>query len=384
MRLIDRSPRAALRLTAALAPALAALLAALPHRADACGASLPGLVATDPAAGATYPANAALRFDGFDLSLTGVTATIDGEPATLVPAEPSGAPGLFATLEPQPQPGQTVTIAGAFCEFEECEAEEFSFTAGPPDLDAPVAKDVFFTAFDHGGFVSSGADCMGDADLALYLHADLSPQADGQAPVRYRVTFDPDAGAPEPPGFVRNGLFDVAGPSARSTSLTADKLGAVAAADVCLLVEFIDFAGNAGEPIEVCKPCFLRVSDELPETDTPEEPTWSDADIVPGSACAGPDETGTGTDSDTDDTGAATDSSATGEATDSSATGEQPTTGEPTTTGEPPATGGESTAGETANEQPDGDKGCGCRGDGGAGGSLALLAGLLALVRRRR
>src|SRR4051812_42966208 len=62
---------------------LAALAA--PGRADACGPPAPGLTSSTPADGDTYPGNAAVFFNGFDIALAGVTVTIDGQPASFGP-----------------------------------------------------------------------------------------------------------------------------------------------------------------------------------------------------------------------------------------------------------------------------------------------------------
>lgn len=360
------SPRAPVCLSTALG-SLLAVAALMPGRADACGAPYPELSSSIPASGDTHPANAALVFQGFSLALTGVSVTVDGVPAQLVETSLPAFSGLVANIEPRPEPGQAVVISGNFCEGDTCE-HEISFTAGPNDDEAPVAKELLFAAYDHADFVSGGGDCMSDSDLTLYVHADVSPQADGQAAVRYRVTSAPGMG-----DFESGGLLDPDGPSVRSISLVESQLGGVAPTDLCVSVELVDLAGNAGEPIEVCKPCFFRTDDSTLEVKTPDEPAWTEADVVPGSACAGPDDS-SGSDS-------------SGDGSDSNTTGD-PDTGdvEPPTTGEPTGAGDESSAGEsgdTADEQ-DGDKGCGCRGDNSGGQSAGLMLGVLALLARRR
>lgn len=67
-------------------------VAALP--ASACPPALPGLTGSVPKSGETYPANAAVFLFGAQVSLDDVAVTVDGEPASLVPAEKVASLGL--------------------------------------------------------------------------------------------------------------------------------------------------------------------------------------------------------------------------------------------------------------------------------------------------
>jgi MYXO-CTERM domain-containing protein len=350
--------------TLPLLTVLAFAVTAIPRLADACSAPESGLTASIPAGGATYPANAALVFEGHGISLAAVTVTIDGAPAALVEADLPGL-GLVAQIEPEPAAGQAVVVSGNFCAFEECEPHTLSFTAGPADTSAPNATDVTFAAFDHAAFVSSGGDCMSDSDLTFYVHTDVSPQAAGQAPIRYRMSF-----APALADLEVGGLFAAQGPSTRAISVTDDLLADAAITDLCLQLDVIDLAGNAATPIEVCKPCFFRHSDANQASETPAEPVWTDADLVPGSVCAG----AVGTDSDT------------GGSESSGTSDDPPTTGTPTGTGEAGETTVDSEVdSDTSGGEQDGSKdGCACRSDAAPAGPLALLAGLLLIGSRRR
>lgn len=365
-----RSPRTPLRLLAPLV-VLAAVVAS-PGSADACGMPAPGLAESSPVEGENYPANAALRFDGFDISLAKVTVDVDGTPATLIDVSIPEFPGLLAMVDPQPQPGQAVTVTGEFCESQECGPKTLSFIAGEPDVNTPVVSELFFTAFDHGAFTGGSGDCSDNSDLNIYVHADLPPQGPGQAPVRYYISFDPDDGEPGGPGFAAAGLLESGEGLDRAVSMTLAQLGDVAATDLCVKVTISDLAGNGGEFgqfVELCKPCFFRSSEDQPQNSSPPEPTWSGADYVPGSICAGP------IDAETEGGGTA------GEPTTGEPTAGEPTTGEPTT-GEPTTGEPTGTDGDTSDQQDD-DKGCGCRSRGSSGGPLALL-GLLGLLGRRR
>ncbi|MCY1070215.1 SBBP repeat-containing protein [Nannocystis sp. RBIL2] len=112
-----------------------------------------------------------------------------------------------------------------------------------------------------------------------------------------------------------------------------------------------------------------------------------DEGVCDAGVCIPEDTTGNDT-TGNDTTGDATtdDSSDTGEATGEPTSGELPTTGQPGTTDDPiddtsSGSGGDAT-GATTGQPQEGEGGCGCRSDGGAGGLLA--APLMLLLRRRR
>ncbi|MDC0720265.1 MYXO-CTERM sorting domain-containing protein [Nannocystis bainbridge] len=344
-----------------------ALLFALPRLADACGATLPELHESVPADGDTYPANAALLFWGDGITLDKVTVTVDGEPAALVDAPlAAGLAPLAAKVEPEPQPGQTVVVAGEFCgEGENCPAS-ISFIAGARDVTAP-SPDVeksFFAVFEHAQYtMTSGCDQF-EIEQTLYVHLEQPAPTAGEALPLFVMEWDPGG------EFEGHGLHRTArGPSSTTVvpiTLAVDRLGgADVRTDVCLEVVAIDAAGNAAAPFELCPPCFVR-TDEAPQPDgsgPPDEPVWSDADAVPGSACAAAVET-------------------TGE---ESETGEAPTTGEAPMTGEAGSETGGSDATDSATGGEDGpEKGCACASDGTGGAGWLALFGLLGLRRRRR
>jgi MYXO-CTERM domain-containing protein len=344
------------------------------------------VTSTLPADGATYPANAALLIDGFDLSIDALDAikvTVDGVAAKLVPADlgPNFAT-IAAMIEPQPAPGAAVVVSGNFCLDAGCDDTKLSFTAGAPDLTAPEPKPAaaFFGLYDHGDFMSSGGDCQSDSDMTFYLHVEQVVPADGEAPQRISAQYLPDG---------QGGFSDSVRTSDESArvimSVVASQLaGADPIADVCFTVRHVDAAGNAAEPYEVCGACFQRKDEVVPPLSSPEEPAWSDVDAVPGSACA-PVEGTTGdttdatTDATTGDTTGATTGGTTSEPTPGD-TGPEPTgTGEPQTTGEPETTGP-----DTGGDQEDDGKGCACDSDGGGSGPAALAALALLAARRRR
>jgi len=366
------------RARGALLAAACAAVAYAPRVADACGAPEPGLSTTTPADGATYPANAALLFWGYDISLDAVTVTVDGQPAKLVPAGfASGFATIAALVEPAPLEGQTVVVAGSFCEPGFCDQmQELTYTAGPPDLEAPepVAAASFFAIYDHADFQSSGGDCLSDSQLTVYVHVMQDTPGPGAAPGGVRASWDGGGG---PGGF---GGFRITsgGMSRLAIPIVEAQLGGKdPRSEVCVTVAAIDAAGNAAEPFTLCPACFYRADDGENDGGIVPEPLWTEADAVPGSACAGAEETtGGASDSGPDPTDGP------GSASASDSSGEAPTTGGPQTTGEPQTDG----ASDTSDQDDGGDKGCACDGAGGGRdlGALVVVALGLGLGRRRR
>jgi MYXO-CTERM domain-containing protein len=334
------------------------LTATASREAEACGAPQPALYSTTPAEGATYPGNAALLFSGVDLTLDAVTVTVDGQPAQLTEAPfAAGWANIAVLVEPAPQAGQTVVVSGSFCDPAFCEPTMLTYTAGAPDLTAPVpvVDAAFFAVFDHADFVSSGGDCQSDTDLTLYVHVTQDEPAAGQALGVVRAAWSGGGG-----GF---GDFTFASGSSATMSipLVVEQLGGKdPASEVCVTVTATDTAGNAAAPFEVCPACYFRKDDGPVDGAYVPEPEWTDADAVPGSACAGAEAT-------TGDTGP--------EPT-TGATGEVQTTGDVQTTG----------VGETSDPDDGGDKGCACDHTGGPRdiGGLVVMALGLGLARRRR
>lgn len=127
-----------------------ALVLAVPRSAEACGVNLPELYEAVPADGQSYPRNAALLFSGTEIKLDAVTVTVDGAPASLVPASlPARMATIAARVEPEPQEGQSVTVSGVFCE--DCESVTLTYTVSAPDTTPPevIAAESFFTVYDH-------------------------------------------------------------------------------------------------------------------------------------------------------------------------------------------------------------------------------------------
>ncbi|WP_422890981.1 hypothetical protein [Nannocystis pusilla] len=345
--------------TALLGACALSVLVARP--AEACDPGEPFLQGTLPADGATHPGNAALLFSGFNINIAAVTVTVDEQPAALVPADfDANLAEIAAFVEPAPTDGQVVVLSGSFCEG--CEPVTITYTAGPPDVTAPApsVESSFFAVYDHADFVSSGGDCMSDSDLTLYVHLSQESPAAGD-PTLFRVAWDPDGEGDA--GFLRTVRVD--GEShVLAQSLVSEQLGGKdPLTEVCVDITAIDLAGNAAEPFQLCPACFARADEIEHGLDTPAEPSWTEADGVPGSPCAG---------------------------------AEPQTTGEPTGTDTAPTSGGSDGASDSSSDSSsdtdggggDGDKGCACNSNGGDPGDvgrfLLFVLGLgLALIKRR-
>lgn len=360
-----------------------ALAVLVPRLADACGASVPELYEAIPADGATYPGNAALLFTGFEISLDAVTVTVDGQPAAFAPAEFAADLATIAVLvEPAPQAGQTVVVSGSFCAEEEfCEPVAITYTAGEHDVaaPAPIVEASFYAVLDHEEFSWNDSCDEWAVAQTMYVHLQQAAPGPADAPVAVHLAWDPD-GAEGPAGFAEQRW-------APGEATVLDVMLSEAAfgefdprIDGCLQVTTIDTAGNAGAPFELCMACFAG-ADDTPITEPPDEPLWTEADAVPGSACAPAVET-TGGEDPTE-----------GEDPTAGESGEAPTSGGES--GEAPTGGGESgEATESASAtdsatggEDDSDKGCACSSDPGSanGGHLMLLAlAALGLRGRRR
>lgn len=369
--------RASSRLSTCLSrPVLSALLAGTcslaayaPRLAAACGPPQPGLTGSIPADGATYPANAALLFSGFYIQTDALKVTVDGVDAELVPADlPSGFATRAVLVQPQPEPGQTVVVSGSFCPAENCEETTLTFTAGELDLVAPepIPAAAFFGVYDHSDFVSSGGDCQSDSDITFYLHLEQGPASEGGATELVHAEWKPNDN-----GGVSGSRRTSGGVEILAMSVVTSQLaGADPNKDVCFTVTHHDAAGNVSEPYQVCPACFFR-KDDLPlMQSTPAEPAWTDADAVPGSACADGDTTG---DTDSDSSGDP----------ETGGTTEDPTDSGPDPTGS--SSGDPETSGPDTGDQEDDGKGCACDSDSNAPAAPTLAAlALLLLIRPRR
>ena len=267
-----------------------AFATAAPTRAHACGVPAPGLYSSTPQDGGTLPANAALFFHGYDISLAKVKVTVDGQPASFGPA-PANVPGvgdLIATITPAPKAGQTVVIQGDFCNDSGamCAPKTLTFTAGAPDTEAPPPVDVVgYNVYDYLDFKSSGGDCLTDSDLTYWVELQTEAAKDGESQRLYTIDAFSDAN-------FQNKVFSQSGfIRGKDTKVEIQKLasgleGRKAQEAFCFRATSSDAAGHVtASSLVVCKACFYR-ADTMPNmSGPPSEPKWTTADTYPSGPC---------------------------------------------------------------------------------------------------
>lgn len=264
-------------------------VAALP--ASACPPPLPGLTGSVPKSGETYPANAAVFLFGAQVSLDDVAVTVDGQPASLVPAEEVASLGLSSKavlVDPQPAKGQSVLIEGTFCAPEyQCPVASVTFTAGAPDVSSPAPpSSVVFNVHDYPDFKSSGGDCQSDSDLAFWVHLFGVPASAGESPVIYSVEAFRDAGLSDL-AFAQRVFFQSEEVTVQARKTTAFLNGAEAPEALCFRVTALDASGNeAAGAVVTCEPCHYKQETGQPvDFLPPAEPEWTAQDIYPGGQC---------------------------------------------------------------------------------------------------
>jgi hypothetical protein len=281
-----------LRLASLLAlPVL--LLALTPNQAEACSPPLPSLDGSVPNNGGIHPANAPILLQGYNLQTDAIKATIDGQPAKVakVFSAASAASSLFLGqttigLTPAPQPGQKVTLKGQVCQGFGPENKctlDLSFTAGPEDLTAPPATEsVEFDVHEYVGLASDPGSCFPPTDVAYYVR--LKAPADSEATSYWMIDgYDAATG--------KTLIFSTFRQRSQADKLVLrfdDKAlqGAALPSGICVEVTGVDLAGNKTQPLRACKPCRFRKDTQLQPSSSPiDEPSWTDADIVPGGAC---------------------------------------------------------------------------------------------------
>lgn len=226
--------------------------ASLPRIAEACSIQC-GLVIVRPAQGDPHPANAALQLVACNEYLdTVLSVTVDGVPASLVPA-PEPADGRVA-ISPTPAPGQEVVLvqcgenATARCPDPPEPVEILRYVAGPDDLDAPPAAGTVTLGHTYG---PSEVACMDTGDVEFHVElANLDQGA--ETAVAYVVVLD--NGVPEGnsaprrsqwvgPEGVASLAFDI-GAHLESATLPPE--------DACVTVTAIDLAGHVTSIAETC------------------------------------------------------------------------------------------------------------------------------------
>ena len=192
----------------------------------------------------------------------------------------------FLRVTPPPNPGQTVVVAGDFCDSPEapCEAS-FSFVVTAADTTAPAAAAGL--EFDLQQFPEAGGagSCLGSQDHAWFARWDSAVAEPGASVVVHVLELAADEGFTEVLGqqLVTAG----SGPIAARMALLARE---DAPESFCLRVRTLDLAGNESAPSEtVCTPLHCRVEPEdywvSQGPGAFAEPAWTAADDYVGGPC---------------------------------------------------------------------------------------------------
>jgi len=353
--------------------------------ADACTApSDPTLLG--PSLDGPVPANAALRFGGFDLDPEQFVATVDGEPAEITEITElhrmSYAFEERALLVEGVTEGQHVVMS--WCGFGDC-LPIAEYDAVAPHLEAPAPPtSLLFDLHDYPGNHGFGPACQDSEGLRWWIKTEVPASF---ADIETFVVFEGVAvNDGESLRFRDYSPFDgtpLDFPVARvDTVLDGDDPPSA----VCIRGYVLDTAGNRSAELETCLPCRYGTDEAaLDGSMLPLQPMWDQGDIYPDGSCAvgvpepwdpgpPPDEGTTGSG---DETGG------------DSGDGDNPSTGgvgEGTTRTSLSSDSGEST-GDSAG-QDSVPRGCACRlsprpGSGWWRGGLVLLVGI-GLRRRSR
>jgi MYXO-CTERM domain-containing protein len=248
------------------------------------------LEGTVPTSGGTHPANAPVLLRGYNLQLDALEATVNGQPATaktvLTVAGALGYDQQTLAFEPAPKPGQQVTLKGKVCESfgpeDKCTLD-LAFSASAEDLTAPPPIDaVEFDVHDHPAMNSSVGSCTSPTDLAYFVR--LKAATDSETTSYWLVDgYDAATG--------KTLVFSAVRPRQQDKLVlrfTDDSLqGNPLPSGICIEVTGVDLAGNKTAPVRACDPCRFRKETGDPSMDgfPPQEPAWTEADVVPGGAC---------------------------------------------------------------------------------------------------
>lgn len=234
------------------ASALVAAGVTVAQDALGCGGGPDGAVhETLPMSGDTWPANAAIHIEGITVFSSGLTATVDGQPATLVDIpELSSVHELWLSISPQPAAGAEVVIQGEACASlgSNCTVD-LSFTAGPADETAPPAPlSMRFDLKEVEGLHSP--DCEGLHYGSYFAVRTTEPvDSNEEAPNLYVTEVFTDSSL----GDLVGRHVDLAGPEGETKLFLHFSSGGP---DACVRVTSRDAAGNvASPPITTCKAC---------------------------------------------------------------------------------------------------------------------------------
>lgn len=277
-------------LSFSLVSAAALVALAWPVRdAQACSPPGAALTGSIPPSGATYPANAAIFFQGYDISLDAVSVTVDGQPASFTTAtdvSSSRLAAITARVSPTPAAGQTVRIFGTFCAAPHCEVSDITYVTSAPDTTPPASPaSLSFDVHDYTDFESSGGDCQSSSDAAWWIEVGTTPPQPTESPVVVVIegsrneSFDDVV-------FSSSAFVSAATTNLNVRRLVDEALNGPLAEDFCIRASVRDAAGNeAVTVVQACRPCHFRKESTMTSFGPPQEPAWTDDDIYEGGTC---------------------------------------------------------------------------------------------------
>jgi MYXO-CTERM domain-containing protein len=270
--------------------AAVAVLSTSARPARACTPPLPGLYGSRPATGSSLPANAAIHFDGYNITLDDVVVTVNGTPATLTPTESHGIGALAARVTPQPAVGATINISGTFCEpLNNCMMHALTFTALAADTATPAQPTLEVNVHDHADFSGGIGSCISDAAASWWFNLTGDTAGANDAAVIHVVEVARDASF----SSVFRTVARMADNSAQVTSsmrLDSFNIGSLGVTQAfCFRAFSVDTAGQRSATTAVtCRPCHARVEAQVDAGVAflpPDQPTWTGADVVGDGPC---------------------------------------------------------------------------------------------------
>ncbi len=270
--------------------AAVAVLSTSARQARACTPPLPGLYGSRPATGSSLPANAAIHFDGYNINLDDVVVTVNGTPATLTPTETFGIGALAARVTPQPAVGATINISGTFCEpLNNCMMHTLTFTALAVDNTAPVRPALEVNVHDHADFSGGIGSCISDAAASWWFRLMGETAGANDAAVIHVVEVARDANFTNVFRTVAR-MADTTTQVTTSMRLDNTSIGSLGVTQAfCFRAYSVDTAGQrSANTVVTCRPCHTRVEAQVDAGFAflpPDQPGWTNADIVGDGPC---------------------------------------------------------------------------------------------------
>lgn len=246
----------------------------LPAIASACTPPFNSLSGTSPEAGATYPGNAAVVFEGWSLRFEEVSVTVDGVEATLITPElPIKMLDYSQVIEPVPAPGQAVHIQGSLC-TNGCNVD-LAYTASEHDTTAPAAATQVQLSL-HDYLDTETGYCGPSYGHTYWLDVSF-PEAES---LRYLYA---ELYRPDDPGSILRDVTVLAEDASHTVDIPISSFDDPT--NICVRVTAFDRANNLSDSLETCGLCLLRTDDATIYDSKPPGPDWHAGDLVADGTC---------------------------------------------------------------------------------------------------